>query len=165
MWVSGQMTLRMAEAKCYTIMEIRLKVSGTMTTALMALQYGHPKTATGERSRRSLLLVSSFDSTLYLRYEGFFVDGKKHGQGIYFYSDGSQYDGKLTVRNKEVINQLDAFLFIIGAWENDKRHGKGVMISKHGERYPLWSFNSLPVHILECLRFEDYDLTNFCLQI
>ncbi len=58
---------------------------------------------------RFLLLVSSFDSSLYLRYEGFFVDGKKHGQGIYFYSDGSQYDGKLTVRNKEVINQLDAF--------------------------------------------------------
>ena len=27
------------------------------------------------------------------KYEGEFMDGKKHGKGIYFWADGSKYEG------------------------------------------------------------------------
>lgn len=40
------------------------------------------------------------------RYEGFWVDGKMHGRGVYQYADGDRYDGE---------------------WKDDKRHGKGVV--------------------------------------
>ena len=33
------------------------------------------------------------------QYEGDYVQNKKHGQGLFYYPDGSKYDGKSYYRN------------------------------------------------------------------
>lgn len=48
------------------------------------------------------------------KYEGSWVNGKKHGFGIYIYSDKSKYEGE---------------------WANDMRNGKGTYESMEGDRY------------------------------
>ncbi len=45
------------------------------------------------------------------KYTGQFLNGEKHGQGIYFYLNGKKYVGK---------------------WRNDKRYGQGTYIYKNG---------------------------------
>ena len=42
-------------------------------------------------------------------YKGEFKDNKKHGQGVFTFSDGSKYDGP---------------------WENDLKHGRGKFFFK-----------------------------------
>ncbi|CAF1308496.1 unnamed protein product [Rotaria sordida] len=44
-------------------------------------------------------------------YEGNFVDGRRHGQGTFYYSSGTKY---------------------IGEWKADQKHGKGKVILRNG---------------------------------
>ena len=53
-------------------------------------------------------------STVNERYEGEFLNGKRHGFGSYFYANGSKY---------------------IGEWSNDRTNGKGTMIFASGAKY------------------------------
>ena len=39
------------------------------------------------------------------RYDGDYVDGKRHGHGVFYYANGNHYDGD---------------------WVDDKYHGHGV---------------------------------------
>lgn len=48
------------------------------------------------------------------KYEGDWVDGKMHGRGTYYYSDGSVYDG---------------------SWVEGKMEGKGVFLYPNGNKY------------------------------
>ncbi|CAF1536169.1 unnamed protein product, partial [Rotaria sordida] len=48
------------------------------------------------------------------RYEGNFIDDKKHGYGIYFYTDRDRY---------------------MGEWHNDEPNGKGLLIWSNGTYY------------------------------
>jgi hypothetical protein len=48
------------------------------------------------------------------KYEGDWVDGKMHGRGTYYYSDGSIYDG---------------------TWVEGKMEGKGIFIYPNGNKY------------------------------
>ena len=48
------------------------------------------------------------------RYEGYYVDDKKHGKGIYYFINGDQYEGD---------------------YVNDKKHGKGIYCFDNGDRY------------------------------
>ncbi len=47
------------------------------------------------------------------RYEGDFIDGKKHGRGIYTFPNGNRFEG----------DYLD-----------DKRHGQGIMTYANKDR-------------------------------
>ncbi|KAI8894714.1 hypothetical protein BC833DRAFT_603866 [Globomyces pollinis-pini] len=47
-------------------------------------------------------------------YKGNWVDGKRHGFGIFYYSDGSRYEGN---------------------WKENKKEGQGVYISSNGRVY------------------------------
>ncbi len=47
-------------------------------------------------------------------YEGQFLDGLRHGHGLYTYTNGNRYEG---------------------AFENDKRHGQGIYHYEDNERY------------------------------
>ena len=48
------------------------------------------------------------------KYDGDYVDDKKHGKGVMTWPDGRKYDGD---------------------YVDDKMHGKGVMTSPHGRKY------------------------------
>jgi hypothetical protein len=51
-------------------------------------------------------------------YEGFYKDDKKHGFGVYTWSDSKKY---------------------AGFWSNGKQHGIGVFINRDGKKkYGLW---------------------------
>lgn len=52
-------------------------------------------------------------------------DNQRHGQGVFFYSDGARYDG---------------------GWENNRRSGHGVMTYENGEVRILPRVR--PVHIV-----------------
>jgi hypothetical protein len=47
-------------------------------------------------------------------YDGYWVNGKRHGKGKFTFEDGAIYTGE---------------------WENDERHGKGIYIYKNGDIY------------------------------
>ena len=46
-------------------------------------------------------------------YDGWWVNGKREGQGIYFYANGDRYEGD---------------------WKNDCKHGKGIYVHSTGEK-------------------------------
>lgn len=46
------------------------------------------------------------------KYDGYYVDGKKHGYGIFTSENGSRYEGN---------------------WENGKQHGIGRQFNANGE--------------------------------
>ena len=48
------------------------------------------------------------------KYEGDFVDDKKHGKGVYVYANGDKYEGD---------------------WLDGKKHGKGVITFADGNKY------------------------------
>lgn len=51
-------------------------------------------------------------------YEGFYSDDKKHGFGIYTWSDSKRY---------------------AGWWHSGKQHGLGIFISKEGKKkFGIW---------------------------
>jgi radial spoke head protein 1 len=46
------------------------------------------------------------------KYAGAFVDGKRHGHGVYYYPNGDRFSG---------------------AWERDNKHGQGTYV--HGKSH------------------------------
>ena len=48
------------------------------------------------------------------RFAGDWKDGKRHGKGVFYWTDGSFYDGE---------------------WENDNRHGRGILELTNGFKY------------------------------
>ena len=71
------------------------------------------------------------------KYIGEFVNGKKHGKGIYTSDKGSRYVG--TWKNDQ-LNGFGTFQFwfgdkYTGEWKDDKFHGWGVWIKANKEKY------------------------------
>jgi hypothetical protein len=69
-------------------------------------------------------------------YEGFIVQGKFHGKGLYLYFDGSKYDGdwekgKYSGNGKLNFNSG----FYNGGWLKGKKHGFGSLFRNDGMSY------------------------------
>ena len=69
---------------------------------------------------------------------GNWLDGKKHGKGIYIWKDNSMYIGEF--KN----NKMDGYgvcydnhgkIIYEGEWKNNLVHGKGIYIWEEGKRY------------------------------
>jgi len=75
-------------------------------------------------------------------YEGHFVDGMKHGKGIYRFAQGGVYEGDYQANKKHGPGSLtmpDGGKFV-GSWVEDKREGEGVYVYANGDRYDgQWS--------------------------
>ncbi|EDO29067.1 predicted protein, partial [Nematostella vectensis] len=66
--------------------------------------------------------------TFPLRYEGHYSKGKRHGQGVMYYPDGSIYDGTWSEglrsgKGKYKYANGDVYE---GNWKNGKRNGLGT---------------------------------------
>lgn len=48
------------------------------------------------------------------RYQGYWKEGKRHGQGIFQYSSGARYEGE---------------------WKDNMKHGQGIYISENGRQF------------------------------
>lgn len=71
-------------------------------------------------------------SSLFLRYEGQYVNNQRHGQGTFWYPDGSVYDGDWTKGQR---NGYGVYIYAngdkyLGMWKEDRRHGQGEYIYK-----------------------------------
>lgn len=71
------------------------------------------------------------------KYEGYTLDGKKHGMGIYHFSSGAIYDGewqldKMHGKGSYTFSGGDRYH---GEWENGKMNGKGTYRYKNGDQY------------------------------
>lgn len=70
-------------------------------------------------------------------FTGDWFQNQKHGQGIYFYKDGSCYDGTWKNSKREgkglmIYANGDVYE---GSWENDLKHGYGILEKKGGDKY------------------------------
>eukprot|EP00486_Rosalina_sp_Unknown_P003483 CAMPEP_0201568190 /NCGR_PEP_ID=MMETSP0190_2-20130828/9137_1 /ASSEMBLY_ACC=CAM_ASM_000263 /TAXON_ID=37353 /ORGANISM="Rosalina sp." /LENGTH=208 /DNA_ID=CAMNT_0047989041 /DNA_START=85 /DNA_END=711 /DNA_ORIENTATION=- len=71
-------------------------------------------------------------------FEGDFVDGKKTGQGIYFWKEqNATYDGEW---NEDVRTGNGKFTYpdgskYVGQWKENQRSGKGIMTYPNGDSY------------------------------
>ena len=71
------------------------------------------------------------------KYIGEFLNGKKHGKGIYTSDKGSRYTGRW---KNDKLNGFGTFQFwfgdkYTGEWKDDKFHGWGVWIKANKEKY------------------------------
>lgn len=79
------------------------------------------------------------------RYDGEWEDGEKHGFGTHYYRNGDRYEGpwvkgkrhgtngKYTYHNKSPEEHIsDEYM---GEWEDDMKHGKGIMTFTNGDVY------------------------------
>ena len=71
------------------------------------------------------------------RYEGEFLNGYMHGNGLASYPSGGKYEGEKKLGKKSGIGKYswtngDKY---IGEWKNDKKHGHGTYFYKNGNRY------------------------------
>ena len=71
------------------------------------------------------------------RYEGEFLNGYMHGNGLALYPAGGKYEGEKKLGKKSGIGKYswtngDKY---IGEWKNDKKHGHGTYFYKNGNRY------------------------------
>jgi hypothetical protein len=77
-------------------------------------------------------------------YKGLFLNGKKHGFGIYIIS-----------------NKVQAF---IGFWDNGKQHGMGKVINKGSIKYGFWENGKRTkwfLNRIKALNVLDHNQTNF----
>ena len=58
-----------------------------------------------------------------LIFEGYFLDGKRHGQGVQIHDDGSKYEGE---------------------FKDDRPHGAGVETTSNGIRFQSQFINGIP---------------------
>ena len=66
-------------------------------------------------------------------YEGNFLNGKKHGEGKFYYADDHYYHGQWANDMKEgtgVYNCPDGLYN--GDWKGNLKHGEGVLKLKNG---------------------------------
>lgn len=81
--------------------------------------------------------VKKLDQEINCGYHGNLLDGKKHGKGIYYFSNGEKYDGnwKDDRRNgKGIYDWIDGRRYE-GDWKDSLFNGKGVYDSTIGDRY------------------------------
>lgn len=69
--------------------------------------------------------------------------GKKHGQGVYSWQDGSYYDGQWVKDSAEGEGtSLIGDDFYTGQFKNGKRHGQGELTDSEGNvTLALWENN------------------------
>ena len=84
------------------------------------------------------------------RYEGFKVNGLRHGQGILFYVDGGFYDGEWKFNKmdgKGKLFYINGQLAYEGQWKDDKFDGQGILYNEEPEifnySFPFNDFNDL----------------------
>jgi hypothetical protein len=71
------------------------------------------------------------------KYEGEFLNGQRHGKGIYYYPEGTVYDGEWKMNKKTgsgKYHYVDGAIYE-GEWQNDKIHGKGLYQYSDGSMY------------------------------
>lgn len=70
-------------------------------------------------------------------YEGYFVNNLKCGRGILRYPDGSVYDGDWVdgLKTGHGIQKYEDGAEYDGDWANGKKHGKGVFVYASGSKY------------------------------
>lgn len=66
------------------------------------------------------------------RYEGEYVDGKRNGEGLLHYPDGSTYEGHWNGGDKSGVGTYtyangDTYE---GEWKDNQKHGKGIYTYK-----------------------------------
>ena len=86
----------------------------------------------GKRNGRGVYTWSSGN-----RYEGYFLDGKRNGRGVYTWQDGTRYegdfvDGKLNGRGVYTWSSGNRYE---GYFLDGKRNGRGVYTWQDGTRY------------------------------
>jgi hypothetical protein len=64
------------------------------------------------------------------RYNGFKVNGMRHGQGTFYYQDGGRYEGNWKFNKMNgfgrLFYQTDKIAYE-GEWVNDQFHGRGKL--------------------------------------
>ena len=74
-------------------------------------------------------------------YEGDYVEGIRHGRGIYrFATSGDKYEGSWINNNKHGLGTMtyNGKGTYQGYWENNRRHGEGVFNYPNGDVYTGW---------------------------
>ena len=69
---------------------------------------------------------------------GNWLDGKKHGKGIYIWNDNSMYIGEFKNNKMDgygVCYDCHGNIIYEGEWKNNLVHGKGIYIWEEGKRY------------------------------
>lgn len=74
-------------------------------------------------------------------YEGYVKDNKRHGEGLYVWSDGSRYQGQW---HEDLKHGTGKFVWPTGdiyegEYSRDKRHGPGIKTYASGDRYEVVS--------------------------
>ncbi len=71
------------------------------------------------------------------RYEGEFLDGKRHGRGTMYYPNGDRYEGEYVDGKRHGMGTMyyAAGGVYAGRWENSKKSGHGTFESANKDRY------------------------------
>ena len=97
-----------------------------------------PPQVTYEMDGHGILIEYDPDGT-YTRYEGEFVNNKKHGNGTIQMSNGTTYEGKWDNDNMAGLGKIvftNSFYHIYeGEFYNGQMHGNGVMHMTNGDKY------------------------------
>jgi len=83
------------------------------------------------------------------RYEGKWKNGKQHGQGTYFFPNGDKYEGKWEDGQKhgQGIYYFSAGDSFVGQWKDGNPHGKGMYTYPDGEKfYGKWKEGKKQLH-------------------
>ena len=69
------------------------------------------------------------------RYEGYWKNGKRHGNGIYTWINGDKYNGawKKNKKNGKGTYTFDSGAKYIGRWKEGKKQGRFTYISSTGD--------------------------------
>lgn len=73
----------------------------------------------------------------FFKYTGDWVDGKKHGHGVFFLGDGGTYEGSFVdgeMRGQGTRRWPDGSTYT-GEFLDGERHGQGSLVRPNGERY------------------------------
>jgi hypothetical protein len=71
------------------------------------------------------------------KYDGDFVDNKKHGRGVFTHASGNKYDGDYVhdKRNGRGVLTLANGNYYNGEWKDDERNGQGIDAWPDGSAY------------------------------
>jgi hypothetical protein len=92
----------------------------------------------------TLSVPESSENKLVKVYTGSWQEDVKHGNGTYFYADGSVYEGNWCHDMRQGWGRqtyADGSVYE-GEWHHEARHGQGVLLLKNGDRYEgMWFDN------------------------
>ncbi|MBC8260035.1 MAG: molecular chaperone Tir [SAR324 cluster bacterium] len=83
------------------------------------------------------LLHQRKQAGLYIKYEGNWKYGKKHGKGKYFFLNGDRYEGNWKYGKKQgegtyFFSNEDKY---VGSWKQGKKDGQGTYYFSDGDKY------------------------------